>query len=156
MSLDFPPLSRKVSQGGSHPIQQIVNLSRDDSKVAQIWAGVPGNLGEPWATSNRSTPLMDSDNPETFSAFSRTPLEFAISPHAKRRVHAEAMGIETRQDSWARMAIRARDKLQGPNWRRADFIDNVSVADSRASRRIGKFRYPLYAHPMMPQDLPDI
>ena len=67
---------------------RVANLIRENPQGAQIRADVLGKVEEPLATSNRATPLMDSDNPETGLARFKTTLEFAISPHPSRHVHA--------------------------------------------------------------------
>ena len=101
------------------------------------------------AISNRTTPLIDSYNPGTHLAALKATLEFAISPHARHHLRAKAMGIKTRQDSRTRIATRARDYVQGPNWRHPDLLSHIIVAFSRAFRRIGECRDPLYVRPMV-------
>ena len=59
-----------------------------------------GHVRELQSTAERCAPSFDMDNPAAYLKFFRPPQEVAMSPRAERYVHAEAMGIETRQDSW--------------------------------------------------------
>ena len=93
--------------------QQIVKLICDNPQGMHIWAALLGNAEVYLANSNRGTPLIG--NTETFWAFFKTASEFATCPHANRHVHPEAMGTETRQDSWKRIANEAREYMQDPN-----------------------------------------
>ena len=71
-------------------------------------------------------------------------MEFAISPHAKRRVNAEAVGIKMRQDAWGRTAYQVRDYLEDPQWNQEDLAGDTGLDFSAILRRIGVRHFPLY------------
>ena len=73
------------------------------------------NVGESLGTPTRRTPLMDMDNPASYSKFVGATSDFAISPKAKSDVRADAMRLETRPHSWVGIVIRARDYLRDRN-----------------------------------------
>ena len=100
----------------------------------------------------QSAPLIDLDTPETFAKFFKAASEFAIFPHAERRVRAKAVGVKTRQDSRTWIATQARGYLQDLNWRHAGPTDHIGVAVSRAFRRFGICRVPLYVHTTLARD----
>ena len=60
--------------------------------------------------------------------------KFAISPHAKRHMHAEATSIKTRQGSCKWIATRARHSLQDPQEKHADLAGAILLGDSPTNR----------------------
>ena len=98
---------------------------------------------------------MAAYNPATHLEVNAT-LVLAVSPHAARHVHTEAMRTRTRQVSREWLAIEARDFFEDPNWRLADLVDNISVSRSCALRRIGGCRCSWYVTSQIAQELFDL
>ena len=63
-------------------------------------------------------------------------MEFGTLPHSERHVHAGAMGIITKQDSWKRIVTQVRDSLKDPQWKHADLVGDINVTLSAISHRI--------------------
>lgn len=74
----------------------------------------------------------------------------AVSPTSGINGHRVAAGFS----KW--IANQLRDYSQEPNGKHANHIDGISVAFSKAPRRVGECRYPLYVTSMMARDLFDL
>ena len=112
----------------SHLAQQIVNLSREYAQGTKIRAHVLGTEEESSVLLTRRTPLSDLGNPEIYSMFFKATLGIAISPHAKRYVHAEAMGIKSRSDARRWSTNQANDYSPASNRAHADLAGNIGGA----------------------------
>ena len=58
-------------------------------------------------------------------AFFNTTLAFALFPHTKRFVHAEAMDVATRYGAWKWIISQVMDNVKDPQWQHADRVSDV-------------------------------
>ena len=82
-------------------------------------------------------------NSATYVECFHSSMEFAFFPHARRRAHAEAMGVGTRQDAWRRIVAEAQEFAKDPYWKRADRVRDIGVILSKVFYRAEKRQYPL-------------
>ena len=55
-----------------------------------------------------------------------------LSPHTKRHVRAEAMGVNARYDAWKRNVSQVMDNAEGPQWHHADRVGDIGDMFSEA------------------------
>lgn len=80
---------------------------------------------------------VDLGNPISHLEFYQAALEFAISPHARRRPDTEPMSVNSSPASWEGESLRARDFSQDPLWMHAGHIGETCGAFSAALRSAG-------------------
>ena len=123
----------------AHVSGRIADLLNDQVGSASISEQALATISQMTRRSRKSSELR---YPQRYLQISRYPMTTAFFPHWGLPTSPDRSGAPTCQDAWEWVYSRAREHLQRPDWRHAEYIDSICRIPLELLRALGRCAYP--------------